>query len=247
MHRPWVTIATHAVLLVLAYLTAFVLRFDSDFTSFRAWQFATTLPVLLPVRLLVFWRFGIFRLNWRHIGFRDILALESAVTLSALLFVVTLYFVGLLHGMPRSVFIIDWVLSMFFCGGVMFATRYLRERRPRYQPVAGKRTLLIGAGAGAERLLRQAQHEREHDLAIVGIVDDDPATHDETLHGVPVLGSTRDMSRLCAQFRVELIVQANRTVTRLDPGPSCTIHQIRSHIVTGFTHHNQPPDRIAPE
>jgi len=42
--RPWVSVATHCILVVLAYLTAFALRFDSEFTSARAWQFAATLP-----------------------------------------------------------------------------------------------------------------------------------------------------------------------------------------------------------
>jgi FlaA1/EpsC-like NDP-sugar epimerase len=205
-HRPWVNVATHAILVVLAYLTAFVLRFDTDFTSFRAWQFLGTLPVLLPIRLAVFWQCGIFRLYWRHVGFRDLLGLQSAVTLSSLLFVVALYFVGKLQGMPRSVFIIDWGLTIFFCGGVMVASRYMREMRPRFEPATGRRTLLVGAGAGAEQLLRQVQHDREHDLSIIGLVDDDPSTHTQLLHGVPVLGSTRDMPSLVARFRLELVV-----------------------------------------
>ena len=194
------------MLTVLAYLAAFALRFDSDFTSFRVWQIISTLPFLLPVRLGVFWRFGIFRLYWRHIGFRDLVGLQSAVTLSSILFVVTLYFFELLEGMPRSVFIIDWVLTIFFCGGVMYGTRYMRERRPRFEQVAGRRTLLVGAGAGAEQLLRHAQHDREHDLSIIGIVDDDPSTHAQTLHGVRVLGNTRDMARLVTRLRIELVV-----------------------------------------
>jgi FlaA1/EpsC-like NDP-sugar epimerase len=96
------------------------------------------------------------------------------------------------------------VLTIFFCGGVMFATRYVRELR--LEPAAGRRTLLVGAGSAAEQLLRQTQHTRGHDLTIVGIVDDDPSTHTQLLHGAPVLGSTRDMARLVARLRVELVV-----------------------------------------
>ena len=202
--RPWVSVATHVLLFVVAYLAAFCLRFDFDLDSFRAWQFLVTVPILVPVRLIVFWRWGMFRLYWHHVGFRDLFGLQSAVTLSSLLFVVLLYFVGLGYEMPRSVFIIDWVLTIFFCGGVMFATRYVREMR--LEPAVGRRTLLVGAGSGAEQLLRQAQHTRGHDLTIVGIVDDDPSTHTQLLHGAPVLGSTRDMARLVARFRIELVV-----------------------------------------
>ena len=205
-HRPWLSLATHAILIASAYLTAFALRFDFEFAPHEFWQVSTTLPFLIPIRLALFWRFGIFRLYWRHIGLRDLFGLQTAVTLSSLLFVFSLYFVGLLTGMPRSVLIIDWVLTIFFCGGVMFATRYVAEMRPRYEPATGRRTLLIGAGAGAEQLLRHVQHDREHDLAVVGIVDDDPSTHDQLLHGVPVLGSTSDLPALVRRFRPELLV-----------------------------------------
>ncbi|HEX5076154.1 MAG TPA: hypothetical protein VFW03_23275, partial [Gemmatimonadaceae bacterium] len=202
--RPWVNVATHVILFALAYFGAYALRFDFELDSDRAWQFFVTLPLLVPVRLIVFWRWGMFRLYWHHVGFRDLIGLQSAVTLSSLLFVVLLYFSDLGYDMPRSVFIIDWVLTIFFCGGVMFATRYVRELR--LEPAAGRRTLLVGAGSGAEQLLRQTQHTRGHDLTIVGIVDDDPSTHTQLLHGAPVLGSTRDMARLVARFRIELVV-----------------------------------------
>ncbi len=202
--RPWVSVATNVILFALAYFTAYALRFDFELDSFRTWQFLVTLPLLVPVRLIVFWRWGMFRLYWHHVGFRDLVGLQGAVTLSSLLFVVVLYFVGVGYNMPRSVFIIDWVLTIFFCGGVMFATRYVREMR--LEPTAGRRTLLVGAGSGAEQLLRQTQHTRGHDLTIVGIVDDDPSTHTQLLHGAPVLGSTRDLARLVARFRIELVV-----------------------------------------
>ena len=191
---------------MLSYGTAYALRFDFDFDAFRAWQLTVTVPFLVAIRLAVFWRSGMFRLTWRHVGFRDLFGLQAAVTLSSLLFVVALFFVGLLAEMPRSVLIIDYVLTIFFCGGVMFATRYLLEMRPRFEPAAGRRTLLVGAGAGAEQLLRQAQHDRDHDLAIIGIVDDDPNTHTQLLHGVPVLGAIRDMARFVARFHIEQIV-----------------------------------------
>ena len=205
-YQPWIRPSIHAALLILAYLTAFLLRFEFELPAERLKQFMATLPFLLPIRLAAFWQFGIFRLAWRHIGIRDLFGLQAAVTLSSLLFVFALFFAGALDGMPRSVLIIDAVLTIFFCGGVMFAARYLREVRPRSEPATGRRTLLVGAGAGAEQLLRQARHDREHNLAIIGIVDDDPSTHTQLLHGVPVLGSTRDMAHLVSRYRLELVV-----------------------------------------
>src|SRR5690349_6509348 len=86
--RPWASVATNVILFALAYFTAYALRFDFELDSFRRWQFLVTLPLLVPVRLIVFWRWGMFRLYWHHVGFRDLLGLQGAVTLSSLLFVV---------------------------------------------------------------------------------------------------------------------------------------------------------------
>jgi FlaA1/EpsC-like NDP-sugar epimerase len=206
-HRPqWVSFAIHATLIALAFLAAFALRFDFALPAEYVDQLRIALPLLLVVRLLVFHQTGLFRAYWQHVGSRDLINLLTAVSVSSLLFVVVLFFAGRLDGMPRSVLIIDWVLVIFFCGGVRFATRYVWEARPRAQSGTGRRTLLIGAGAGAELLLRQTQHERDGDLFVIGMVDDDPSAQDRLLHGVPVLGLTHEIARLVTRFRIELLV-----------------------------------------
>src|SRR3989454_3921546 len=67
---------------------------------------------------------------------------------------------GLLRGMPRSVFLLDWVVMIFFSGGIRFAARALRENRlARARLDDGRRTIIIGAGEGGEQLLRQVRSE----------------------------------------------------------------------------------------
>src|SRR2546426_1064854 len=116
--------------------------------------------------------------------------------------------------MPRSVFLLDWVVMIFFSGGIRFAARALRESRlARARLDDGRRTIIIGAGEGGEQLLRQVLHDPRAGMNVVGFVDDKPETHGRTLHGVPVLGHTGRLKELAAKYDVELLVIAMRSVT----------------------------------
>src|SRR5207253_7664064 len=90
-------------------------------------------------------------------------------TISSAAFVAALSLLGLLRGMPRSVFLLDWVVMIFFSGGIRFAARALRESRlARARLDDGRRTIIIGAGEGGEQLLRQVLHDPRAGMNVVG-------------------------------------------------------------------------------
>lgn len=211
-HRTLIVVGVHVVLAALAYLAAFSLRFDFGIPAPQLRRFALTLPYLLVVRVVVLYRLGVFRGSWRHVGMRDLVALSTATTLASLLFVATLFVTGNLVGMPRSVLVADWVLFLFLAGGIRFATRCAREGQFPLQASSGRRTLVIGAGGGAERLLRQTFHDGRRSMRFVGLVDDDRALRGMALHGVRVLGTIDDLQRLVDRHDIELLVIAITSV-----------------------------------
>ncbi len=129
VRRRSLILAVHIALIPLAYLTAFALRFDfripgSEFAHFRA-----TVWYLVAIRLLVFHAFGLYRGYWKHVGLRDLLDLSAAVTLSSILIATALALLGLTRGMPRSVLPLDWVVMIFFSGGIRFAFSFTTPER----------------------------------------------------------------------------------------------------------------------
>ncbi len=214
LYRRTVILLVHVALIPLAYLTAFGLRFDFKIPPAEFAHFQATVWYLLAIRLVVFQAFGLHRGYWKHVGLRDLLDLGLAVTLSSALFAAALPALGLFRGMPRSVFLLDWVVMIFFSGGIRFAARALRENQmARARLDDDRRTLIIGAGEAGEQLLRQALHDPRAGMNVVGFIDDQPETHGRTLHGVPVLGHTGKLKELVQKYDVELLVIAIRSAT----------------------------------
>ena len=213
-YRRVLILVAHLILIPLAYLAAFAIRFDFHIPAFELSRYVATLPYLAVVRLIVFERYGLFRGYWRHVGLRDLVDLAAATTISTAIFALVLLVVGWPTGMPRSVFLLDWLTIVFLSGGLRFLARAFKEGQlPMQGARGGRRTLLIGAGEAAEMLLRHVQHDNRDAISVVGLIDDNPATHGRAIHGVPVIGATSDLERLVHEQRIQLIVIAIRSAT----------------------------------
>ncbi len=205
----------HAVLIVLAYLAAYAIRFDFSVPGHDLAVFWVTLPYLLLLRLVLFEGFRLHNGYWKHFSLHDLVQLGLAVSLGSLLFAGARVFPGPMQAVPRSVLVLEWLMGIFFLGGARFAVRYSRENHLPMKPAKGKRTLIIGAGEAAELFLRQALHDGRSPMYVAGLVDDNPAKLGRTLHGIPVIGATRDLSALVARHDIGLLIIAIPSATRL--------------------------------
>ena len=222
LRRP-VVLLLHLLLVPLGYYGAFALRFDFRPPGPYIDLFWRTVPYLMVLRMASFAIFGLFHGWWRHVGMRDLIDLVRATTLSTVLLLLALFMTGDLSGegagplLPRSVLVLDWITALILFGGLRFGVRAFREERLLpWRSRRGKRALIIGAGTAAERLLRETQREGESDICPVAMVDDDPDKRGMRLHGVPVVGTSRDLRTLVAKDGIELLVIAIPSATRTE-------------------------------
>ena len=200
---------------------AFALRFDFRPPDRHIDLFWRTVPYLMVLRMASFAIFGLFHGWWRHVGMRDLIDLVRATTLSSVLLLLALFMTGDLTGagagelLPRSVLVLDWITALVLFGGLRFGVRAFREERLLpWRARRGKPALIIGAGTAAERLLRETQREGESEICPVAMVDDDPDKRGMRLHGVPVVGTSRDLKALVASSGIKLLVIAIPSATR---------------------------------
>jgi len=211
-HRRPLVLAAHAVLVLVAYAVAFMLRFDGPVPSDSVHAFKVTVMALVIIRLAVFVYYGLHRGFWRHFGHHDLVALAKAVGVGSALFTLALIAGGRLGSVPRSVVIMEGMLTFLFAGGSRLAVRSAREwlQRRRSGVNEGKRMLVVGAGAASERLLRQIERGTGAGMSLrpVALLDDDPDKWSMSLHGVPVLGPVSKLADVVAVRSVELVVIA---------------------------------------
>ena len=117
---------------------------------------------------------------------------------------------------PGAVVIIDWAGTIALVGGTRFAIRIYREGM-RPVAVGGlTNTLIVGAGDVGEAVLREMQRMPVERYRVVGFVDDNPRIIGARIHGVPVIGDTSQMSRICTRHEVEEVFIALADPSRQD-------------------------------
>jgi FlaA1/EpsC-like NDP-sugar epimerase len=207
------------LLTALSPILAFALRLDIPL-------FWSYLPICIPfvllaiaVKLPIYYFFGLYRRYWRYASVRDMLIIFGATLVSsALLSLLVLVFflpLGWFDRFPRSVLIIDWLLSLLFVGGTRFSVRFLgelgtRRANNKHDQASGRprRVLIMGAGDTAAMVLREMQANPGLGFVPVGLLDDNRAKIGMTIHGVPVGGTREDIPRLAREQQIDEVLIA---------------------------------------
>lgn len=191
--RRWVVVCVQILLIVLANYLAFVLRFDAGIPH-SAWKiFLLFLPLVIVVRAVVFIPFRLHEGLWRYTSIFDLWNIIKGVAISSAILFVTIRWIFGATGYPRSVYFIDAVLLLFFLGGVRLPWRIYRE--VSHTPKE-KRVLIYGAGDAGEMIVRDMRKNAYYNYEPIGFIDDNPGKVGQSIHGVPVLGTRKDLARV---------------------------------------------------
>lgn len=213
--RRTVAFAVYGAVVAFSYAAAYLLRFDFAWRPGYARVFGLSLLPLLAVR------FGcgvLFRLStgrWRFIGSRDVIRLVGATTTGTVVFYALALLLPFSPLVPRSVIVIEWLLTTLLTAGMWIAYRTGYEQFRLH--LAGfngsaKRVLIVGAGE-AGNLLAREMGRFPTGYRPIGLVDDDPSKWGMLLYGLEVIGSTRDLPAIAEAERAEEIIIALPSAT----------------------------------
>jgi FlaA1/EpsC-like NDP-sugar epimerase len=203
-----------ALLLALGGLAAYTLRFEG-LGWLDAWggNAATFLVVSIPVRLGVFYLFGMYRSLWYLASVSELdRVLRAGIvagTLSTLFGAIVLPMLGWLDvRVPLGVLGLDFALT---CGSVAlsrFLPRLLWWRKGRRATAHGERVLIVGAGQAGQMTARELNGNPRLQLTPVGFVDDDVSKHGQHLMGIPVMGALADLPAILLRHSVNQLIIA---------------------------------------
>jgi UDP-GlcNAc:undecaprenyl-phosphate GlcNAc-1-phosphate transferase len=194
-----------AVLMGAAFVLAYHLRFEGELTEAIAAQFMEALPLVVAGQIAVFAAMGMYRGIWRHAGTPELVRTVAA-TAGAMMPTAGVWWV--LHGggsLSVSVLVIDWMVVTLAAIGVRFGFRGLRQYFAAHRS-AGRRVLLYGAGDAGVLTLRALRRNPDLSRTPVGFLDDDPLKQNQTVQGLPVVGTGDDLVAVCAAHDVEEVI-----------------------------------------
>jgi FlaA1/EpsC-like NDP-sugar epimerase len=175
------------------------------------------LGVVVIVKPLVYYFFGIYRRLWRYASIRELVLIISAVTTASNIvsaIMIALFAGGVFIGFPRSVLVIDWLLSMSFVGGLRFIFRLLAENRSttangeKSRKRHKRNTLVIGAGDAGAMVVRELQKNPQLNMKPIGFLDDDPGKQNSQIHGIPVLAPLSQIDQTLENQLIDEVIIA---------------------------------------
>ena len=173
------------------------------------------------VASIIFVRFGLYRAVIRYLGFKALWAIVRAVSLYALVWGV-IGFMAAVDGIPRSVILINWVLSLLAIGGVRIFARTLLSGNSNFKWLMfnfelnsrsdKKQVLVYGAGDAGVQLVSALEHSSEYNP--VGFVDDAQALQGNHIRGLDVY-SIDAIEGVISKLKVDEVLIAMPSASRI--------------------------------
>ncbi|HVK56012.1 MAG TPA: nucleoside-diphosphate sugar epimerase/dehydratase [Burkholderiales bacterium] len=205
--RAWLANLHDLIAAGLTWYVAYSLRFNLSIPPEYFQDMARTLPWVVLVYGLVFFRFGLYQGMWRYASLPDIKRIVAAVFFGTLVLALAIYMTRFSVMVPRSVLLMQPVLLIVLMGGSRLAYRSWKEQRmyglTRRQ---GNPVLILGAGDAAILLVKEM--ERSLEWRVAGLLDDDPLKRGRLVHGVKVLGALTDVSKWATSFDAKHVIVA---------------------------------------
>jgi FlaA1/EpsC-like NDP-sugar epimerase len=209
--RRVLIVATHGILFMASLTAAFLLRVDFTISPELKPLLVQGLPIFIGLKLLVFGLLRQYSGWWRYVSVDDLLSILRATVIGAVVCAGAVLLFGL-RGFPRSIFVLDAIITLLLLAGLRVSVRLFRERwGNRGLPADSAprvRTLIVGTGPSAEALIREALRNPALGMLAVGLLAEDPRHTGTRLAGLLIVGTPEDIPRLVRDREVRQIVIA---------------------------------------
>ncbi len=204
------------MIIPISVLGSYILRLElfEIFTNY-SYSLLWMIGISLLIKPLVYYFFGLYKRMWAYASIPELKLIVYAVsTASVLVAIPMLFFLygNMFFAFPRSVLILDWVLSMLLVGGQRLAFRIFAESRGKAPETKStekqRRILVVGAGDAGAMIAKELQRNPQVGMRVVGFLDDNAEKLGKTIYGLPVLGQVDDLPKVLSFRRIDEVLIA---------------------------------------
>ena len=198
---------------VFCAVSVFLLRFEFVIPRSQVIFLYWGLLVWVPIKLIVFRLLNLNRGRWRSVSTTDIGRLFAGNLTASVLGGILIAIFGP-PGFPRSLYILDFIFcSLATASGRLFVKLLFYDLGQGGGMEQGTRIFIYGSGTAGVTLLREIRASSRLNYAVCGFIDDDANNQGMLIHGIRVIGTGEDLSRLVPAHRVSEILIAVPSAT----------------------------------
>jgi FlaA1/EpsC-like NDP-sugar epimerase len=199
----------HLGLFTLAYIAAFLLRFEGLIPEAFYASMLKSLPLIVIIQGFFFSYYDLYQGLWRYASFADAQNILRAILISLFILLIFDMFLASYWGnIPRSIFILDGLLVTGFVCGSRFLVRHFRQRVPTLaQSKEARSILIVGPMEDAEPLLRE-MISRPNEYLPMALIDPNAQWRGFRILDVPIVGGLRHLPETAERYQAQEILFA---------------------------------------
>jgi FlaA1/EpsC-like NDP-sugar epimerase len=223
-----------ALMVAFSWYFAHLLRYNFSVPQDTAYLIWHILPMIIVIKILFFYFFDLYHGIWRYTGISDLVNLLKACSASSFIILMIPLLIKSFSGISHSIFIIDWCLTLFLAAGLRVAIRLCfwlcaEDEKARIDWMRllkalskkrneGKRLLILGAGDCGEKICREIHDNPHLGYRVMGFLDDEPLKLNRKIHGIPVIGKTKDVNYYAKELNAEELLISIHSLSSREMG-----------------------------
>ena len=207
--RQMILIVIDAISVILALYGSLVLRFNGLIEKQYLDHANALVIIVVALSLIIFSLNRLYHSLWQFASVIELKNILIATLLSSFVNIALFEVTG--NKLPRSCYIIYFLLLTMFVGGSRFSYRLIRLIKKDF-PTKEKRELekvmIVGAGEAGEKIYREIYTSQNIYKEVVCFIDDDKTKIGRRIHDVLIYGGRHDIQEACDKYKIDEILVA---------------------------------------
>ena len=207
--RQMILIVIDAISVILALYGSLVLRFNGLIEKQYLHHANALVIIVVALSLIIFSLNRLYHSLWQFASVIELKNILIATLLSSFVNIALFEVTG--NKLPRSCYIIYFLLLTMFVGGSRFSYRLIRLMKKDF-PTKEKRELekvmIVGAGEAGEKIYREIYTSQNIYKEVVCFIDDDKTKIGRRIHDVLIYGGRHDIQKACDKYKIDEILVA---------------------------------------
>ena len=207
--RQTILIVIDAISVILALYGSLVLRFNGLIEKQYLDHANALVIIVVALSLIIFSLNRLYHSLWQFASVIELKNILIATLLSSFVNIALFEVTG--NKLPRSCYIIYFLLLTMFVGGSRFSYRLIRLIKKDF-PTKEKRELekvmIVGAGEAGEKIYREIYTSQNIYKEVLCFIDDDKTKIGRRIHDVLIYGGRHDIQKACDKYKIDEILVA---------------------------------------